>query len=115
MMKDPEEIKKDLARVGDLFRSLLYILENEGDDQVDYARNELRNNIRLIETVFGSAPNQADLNEILTEIKESYQRMYPPRGGLTEFFIWREDFDQRLRANQPLDRIKDELKVILKV
>ena len=38
--------------------------------------------------------------------------MYPVRGGLTEFYVWRVDFYERVRANKPLTTGKNELKVI---
>lgn len=38
--------------------------------------------------------------------------MYPARGGLTDFYVWRDDFDERINANKPLNTVKDELKVI---
>ena len=113
-MTDFGKIQNDLARVRDLFQDLLDILVNEGHAEVHYACNELRNNVLLIEEAFDRESNQVDLNETFNEVSENYYRMYPPRGGLTEFFIWREDFDERLKANHLLDHIKNELNAILK-
>lgn len=112
-MTDFFGVKNNLSKVKDLFRDLLRILESEGDSETLYARRELFKNIRIIEDALHHDPNPADLHAIFTEVKESYQRMYPPRDGLTEFFIWRDDFDERLKANEPLDSIKERLKAIL--
>jgi len=96
-----------------LFNELLGILEVEGDAEVDYAKNELRKNILMIEDAFNN--NTFGLDEIFDEIKANYRRIYPPHGGLTEFFVWREDFEERRQANLTLDSIKNELEEILDV
>ena len=103
--------KKRICVVKDLFKKLLTILETEGDAEVDYAKKELRKNILMIEDILKN--NTADLDKVFDEIKESYQSIYPSHGGLTEFFVWRDDFEERLNANLPLDNIKKELKEIM--
>lgn len=102
--------KERISIIKDLFKEMLSILETEGDAEVDYAKKELRKNILRIEDVLN---NNTALDKIFDEIKESYQSMYPPHGGLTEFFVWRDDFEERLQANQALDNIKNELKEIM--
>lgn len=106
-------IKENLMKVRDLFKALLDILEAEGDFEINYARNELGTNIILIDAALND--DAADLTETFAEIKRSYQSMYPSHGGLTDFFIWRDDFAQRQKANQPLDKIKEELNAILTI
>jgi hypothetical protein len=100
----------DLSRVREFFKALLDILETEGDYEIDYAQNELKNNISLIDEALKN--DAADLRAIFSEIRRSYQSMYPPHGGLTDFFVWRDDFEERRKANQPLDQIKENLKDI---
>jgi hypothetical protein len=100
----------ELSRVRELFKALLDILETEGDYEVDYARDELKNNIIMIDETLKN--DAADLKATFLEIGRSYQSMYPPRGGLTDFFVWRDDFEERRKANQPLDQIKENLKNI---
>jgi hypothetical protein len=78
--------------------------------EVDYARDELKNNIIMIDETLKN--DAADLKATFLEIGRSYQSMYPPRGGLTDFFVWRDDFEERRKANQPLDQIKENLKNI---
>ncbi|HBF36153.1 MAG TPA: hypothetical protein DDW50_02405 [Firmicutes bacterium] len=104
------EAKEQLLRVKDLFEAMVSILETEGDREVDYAKKELRKNIGKIEDVFN---HNIVPDKIFDEIKESYQSMYPSHGGLTEFFVWRDDFEERRQVNLPLDNIKSELKEIV--
>lgn len=105
-----------LNKVKVLFYDFLKILQVEGDNNVSYAKNELSVNIKKIEYALSNvdSPNM-DVNLIFNEVQNSYKSMYPPHGGLTEFFIWREDFDERVKANEPLDKIKEELRKILEI
>ena len=112
-MKDFQEIKIILNRVKELFQQLLLILENEGDYEVNYAKNELAQNIRVLEGVLSNNVDAAEAQEVLGQIKTSYKSMYPPRGGLSDFFVWREDYEERLKANKQLDDIQSELRDIL--
>ena len=105
--------KNELARLKELFRGLLSILESEGYMETYYARHELHKNILMIEDALNRDIAPTELHELFTGIKESYKSMYPPRGGLTEFFIWREDFDERVKANQPLENLKNGLDEII--
>lgn len=49
----------------------------------------------------------------LEAIKEIYKSLYPSHGGLTDFFIWRDDVEERRKENRCLDEISDELWNIL--
>jgi len=62
-------------------------------------KNELGQNIRVLEDVLSNNLDPAEAQEVLAQIKTSFKSMYPPRGGLSEFFIWREDYEERLKAN----------------
>ncbi|NLD47271.1 MAG: hypothetical protein GX660_08730 [Clostridiaceae bacterium] len=106
--------KADLEKLNSLFKKLLLIIESEGDSETKYATGVLKNIVVVVEDVL-KTPVIADLNEIFSEIMERYKSLYPPRGGLTEFFIWREDFDERVKANKPLDDIKEDIKSIIGV
>ncbi|MEI3614715.1 hypothetical protein [Pseudogracilibacillus sp. SO30301A] len=43
-----------------------------------------------------------------------HEALFPPRGGLSEFFIWSNDFDERLRINKPLEEVRRKLWAIIK-
>ncbi len=105
------EIKGRISRIKDLFRELLRLLETEGGAEVDYAKKELQRNVLMIEKVLSH--RTVDFEKVFGEVKASYHSMYPPHGGLIDFFVWRDDFEERVKANQPLDNVKDELKIIM--
>lgn len=39
---------------------------------------------------------------------------FSPKGQMSEFNIWREDFEERVKLNGPLDDIRDRLWELLK-
>jgi hypothetical protein len=115
-MKDESNTIQLLIKIKALFSSLSEILNLEGDSSINYAKNTLIDNIERIEYALGNIDSdKIDTCLLFNEVKDSYKSMYPPHGGLTEFFIWRDDFDERVRANRPLDRIKEELRLILEI
>ncbi len=105
------EKKERISRIKDLFTELLRLLETEGGAEVDYAKKELQRNVLMIEAVLSDIT--VDFDKVFDEVKASYHSMYPPHGGLGDFFVWRDDFEERVKANQPLDNVKNELKEIL--
>ena len=97
----------ELERVESLMKELLEIIRKEGGSEQAYAAGELERDIAMIADA--KAGQSADMKEIFARVRESYKSMFPPRGGLTDFFVWREDFNQRLVANRRLDAVKAEL------
>ncbi len=96
------------------FKELYSILVNEGDSETNYAKGILANMIKVITDILVS-PDGINLNEVFDEIMERYKSLYPPRGGLTEFFIWRDNFDERVKANKHLNDVKEAIKTIIGV
>lgn len=50
----------------------------------------------------------------MQELRKMHEALFPPRGGLSEFFIWSNDFDERLRINKPLEEVRRKLWAIIK-
>ncbi|EUJ42263.1 hypothetical protein PRIP_16897 [Listeria riparia FSL S10-1204] len=43
-----------------------------------------------------------------------HRSLYPPREGLSDFFIWDDDFQKRRELNAPLEKILEDIWAILK-
>ncbi|ALS02416.1 hypothetical protein ATZ33_13775 [Enterococcus silesiacus] len=69
----------------------------------DYSNTPQISTIRLILDKLDKCKNIDDLEEI-RKINDS---LYPPRGGLGEFYIWDNDYDKRMLLNEPIDKAKD--------
>lgn len=52
-------------------------------------------------------------SENLDAIRKMNDSLYLPRGGLSEFYIWHNDYDERILLNESLDKVKDTIWNIL--
>ncbi|EUJ33770.1 hypothetical protein MFLO_01010 [Listeria floridensis FSL S10-1187] len=68
---------------------------------------------------YGDATNNPQLRtleQLLMELEKEFpdikviedlnHSLYPPHGGINDFFIWDDDFDKRLELNAPIDNAK---------
>lgn len=98
---------RELERVAQLMKELLEIVRKEGGTEQTYAAGELERCVEMIERARND--QSAEKKEVFARVRESYKGLFPPHGGLTDFFVWREDFNERLVANRRLDAVKAEL------
>ena len=96
-----------IDRLKVLYSEKLKILETNNNGQINYQITEIKYIIGELNQCIAS--NYINSVDTITEIKSVHKSLYTPRGGLSEFFIWKNDFDERVKANKPLARIKDEL------
>ncbi|MBC1372695.1 hypothetical protein HB847_10000 [Listeria booriae] len=46
-------------------------------------------------------------DEVVEALRRISNSLYPPYGGLGEFYIWVDDFDERMKLNESLDKARD--------
>lgn len=97
----------DIGYVLELFKELEIHLKKYGDSSVAYQYRTLVDAISVLEADYTDEEKEEC-------IVKCYKRLYPERSGLTEFFIWNSDFEQRKALNEPLEHISDELWRIVK-
>ncbi|WP_217269641.1 hypothetical protein [Neobacillus endophyticus] len=95
-----------------LFRELNVILEENRNSDINYQISEVKYGIKILSECKNN--NYFNVEDVVNEIKSIHRNLYPPRGGLSDFFIWKADFNERVKANEPLGRIGDELWKMLK-
>ena len=78
----------DKKKLKILFTKLLHILEENKDDNVIYIIESI--NKILLELNLNTSNNES----MLLLIVEEYNKYYPTHGGLTDFFIWYDNFDE---------------------
>lgn len=97
-----------LERLDDLLDQLLTILHQEGTEDTRIAQRTLammRRNIALAEGV----PSP----ELLAFLREDYDSLFPPKGGLGEFYRRHEDAQEQRRRNEALKALLGEMEEIL--
>ncbi|WP_397537135.1 hypothetical protein [Rummeliibacillus pycnus] len=102
----------DLKKLRVLFKELIDILEKENDREILYIINQLELGLHLINECLNSSYENNDLKELNSKLKEIYKKINQPQVGLSDFFIWRDNDEERLKANMSLDTIKENLSLI---
>jgi hypothetical protein len=102
-----ERQKKIAAKLLDLFTELTIILNKEDTSEIDYVMREIRYIIKILDESI--SVKEVNLNETISEVGEIYKKCFPNHGGLTDFFIWREGFEERKKVNSTFDKIKSEI------
>ena len=106
MARDDRDTR--LERLDGLLERLLTILHQEGTEDTRCAQRTLammRRNIALGEGV----PSP----ELLAFLREDYDSLFPPKGGLGEFYRRHEDVKEQRRRNEALQSLLGEMEEIL--
>ncbi|WP_432665088.1 hypothetical protein R9X47_02335 [Wukongibacter baidiensis] len=107
-------MKKKLAlELFDTLNNLYKFLRNEDTSDIEQVMKEMQYAIKVLNEALTSEENNID--NILVEIKEICRSFFPPHGGLTDFFIWRDDFRERKRVNEIYEKYKNKMWSLLKL
>lgn len=97
----------DLEALKKLFTELRDYLELQNDNSILNIRKLVSNTVAVLES------NESD--SVKSEyVLDAYRTLYTGRAGLTEYYIWDNDYDNRMKLNEPLERIRDDLWEIMK-
>jgi len=101
-------MKKDCAvELLEVLKALYKLLENEDTSGIMYVMKEIQYAIALLDETITSKGNNVD--SVLIEVIECCRSFFPPRGGLSDYFIWREDFSERKRMNEIYEGYKNRM------
>lgn len=100
---------KDINELKQLFKELLLIVDKYGDSSIN---NQKKIIMRIIDKI--AVIDISNSEKQFIEIQREYKNLYPARGGLSEFYIWNDDFNERQKLNEPLSKIRERLWEILK-
>lgn len=103
-------IKSDnIYELKQLFEELLFIVDKYGDSTINNQKKIINRIIGKIDSI-----DISNFEEEFMEIQRDYKNLYPARGGLSDFYIWKDDFNERQKLNEPLSKIGDRLWELLK-
>ena len=92
-----------LARLADLFTQIRDILIQENESNWIRGINSILNQINY------SLASNEEAKSTIRDIYYSYSLMNRGNGSFSDFYIWREDFDERVIENNKFIKIKDEI------
>lgn len=90
-----------------LFKEMLIIVQEYGDDSYNAPKEILKRILSILEA-------DADDADKFAQVKREYNNLFFPKSSLSEFCIWRDDFEERKKLNQPFSDIRERLWEILK-
>lgn len=108
-------VNEKLMKVREVFIELIEILNTEGGWNVRHAKRELNNDIKRIERALDNTTSgNVDLDEVLIAIRKSYEKINAPGGGFREFYIQRNNTNERVFINKPLSKDRVEIQLLLR-
>ncbi|MEC5425171.1 hypothetical protein QGM71_16925 [Virgibacillus sp. C22-A2] len=81
---------------------LLSILKRYNNGQISYQIAQLEDILNIIKS---NSNNEIKENRINTLV----EGLYPIRGGLTDFYVWKDDAKERVMINKPISELNDKL------
>ena len=89
-----------------LYSNLYKILEKYGQGEID---NQTRVVKQILEFLISLSSSNDYEEKRINEVRKMHESLFPPRGGLSDFFIWSNDYDERIQLNEPLEKVKKEI------
>lgn len=103
---------KELQKLSALFDAFYGFIKNGDDSTTHYAKRNVERIRRNIELAL---KQKNASSEVFSELRSSYNSMFPPKSGLSEFYIWDDDFETRVKLNLAYEEVKNQIEKILSI
>lgn len=97
---------QELSRAKALMENLLTAVEPEGRGKIDFQLRELRRGIAELSRL---SAGEGRTEGIRPELRRIGRNLYPARGGLTDFYVWKDNEAERIAVNTRIGRLNDAL------
>lgn len=64
---------------------------------------------RFLEFIDAIESGEVSEEEGLSLLRSKFKSLHTPQGGLSDFHVWRDDYDERLRINQEFKKHADSI------
>ena len=95
----------------DIFGCFIDISAVRYDLIADGFGRTIKNIVQYLEAELTNDPLRYE--ELVSEVAKQYKSMFPPRGGLSEFYIWDDSYEVRYTSNHEYEQIKSQIEAIL--
>ena len=95
-----------------LLKELYDIIISNPNNDINYGKRTIKNMVQYLDVEL--ANDTIRYEELVSEAARQYKSMFPPRGGLSEFYIWANSYEVRYRANHEYEQIKSQIEAILR-
>ena len=93
----------ELVRLNMLFNKLKVILLQENED------NFIRGINSILDMIQSSLEYNENAKATIKSVGNTYFFMNSGNGSFSDFFIWREDFNERVEANKVLKNLRNDI------
>ncbi|TCO68979.1 hypothetical protein [Marinisporobacter balticus] len=105
--------KNSAIELLEVLDDLYKLLKSEDTSEITYVMKELKHVITILDKAISLKDN--NLDNVLIEIREMCKSFFPPHGGLSDYFIWRDDFSERKRVNEIYESYKNRMWFLLEL
>lgn len=95
-----------------LLKELYDIIISNPNNDINYGKRTIKDMVQYLDVEL--ANDTIRYEELVSEAARQYKSMFPPRGGLSEFYIWDNSYEVRYRANHEYEQIKSQIEAILR-
>lgn len=85
-----------------LFKELYTILKQSGD-------NSYNPQIKILKRILDVIDGEENELDKFSQVACEYKKLFSPKSGLSEFYVWKNDFAERKKINDTLEVIKKRL------
>lgn len=85
-----------------LFKELFILLEQNGDSSYS-------SQMEILERVLKIIDGDGDDLEKFSQVACEYKKLFLPKSGLSEFYVWKDELAERKKINDTLETIKKRL------
>lgn len=108
MKSNEKEIVINLRK---LLKEMYNIIVLHPNNDISYGKRTIIGMIQYIE--MNLTNDIIEFEQLVGNMRERYKSMFPPRGGLSEFYIWDDSYEARYKANHEYEQIKSKIEAIL--
>lgn len=98
----------ELKVIEDIYNRLLILLKSQNNTNLHYIITQIEKSIEILDEGVRLG-NKMKQEEILHSLGKIYRNINQPRVGLSDYFIWRDDYGERMKANESLYDLKNNL------
>lgn len=106
--------KKEIIILQELLSKLYSIITINGKvDSFTVTAHNSRYAVPILKGLIDELNSQESETISLLDIKEQYDSMYPPKSGLSEFYVWSDDINTRKKVNDSFQKLHKEIVLLI--
>ena len=111
VMKYEKENIVDLIK---LLEDMYSIVVKNSNNDINYGKRTMHSMIDYLKAELTDS-EPTEYKELIIFMREKYNSMFPPKGGLSDFHIWHSEYEKRRKKNSEYEQTKTQIERILEI